>query len=374
MVDLLEYKCPNCGGAIRFDAGKQEMACPFCNSVIEMEALKAMEEEMSQSQISESVDWEYSGGEWREGEQQGMAVYSCNTCGGEIVGDETLGATSCPFCGTPVVMTSKFAGTLRPDMVIPFKLDKNAALTALQKHYLKKKLLPSVFKDRSHLDEVKGVYVPFWLFDADTDAHIEYKAIKVRRWSDKDYDYREDSVYHVVREGGIGFSQVPVDGSKAIDDTLMESIEPFAMKESVDFQSAYLAGYLANKYDVNADESTPRANERIKNSTASEFAKTVTGYNTVTPQRTNIKLKSGGVRYALLPVWLLSTRWKGQKFTFAMNGQTGKFVGDLPMDKGAFWRWFGVIFGISAAVIFAVLFTNPNIFKSLAGSAIDFFL
>ena len=365
---LLEYKCPNCGGSLKFDPGKQELVCPYCSSVVDMEAMKAMDEEAAQSQESESIDWRYEGGQWSEDEQQGMAVYSCDTCGGQIVGDETLGAASCPFCGTPVVMTSKFAGTLRPDMVIPFKLGKDAALAALQKHYMNKKLLPAVFKDRSHLDEIKGVYVPFWLFDADTDAHIEYRATKIRRWSDSSYNYREESVFHVVREGGIGFSQVPVDGSKAIDDTLMESIEPFAMTEAVDFQSAYLAGYLANKYDVDADESIPRANERIKNSTASAFAKTVVGYNAVTPQSTNIKLKSGRVRYALFPVWLLSTRWKGQKFAFAMNGQTGKFVGDLPLDKGAYWKWFSTIFGISAAVMFAVSQLAPNMVLSLSNN------
>jgi len=368
---LLEYKCPNCGGSIQFDPGTQEMSCPYCRSVIDMEALKSMDDEMAQNQESESIEWGYEGGGWRQGEQQGLAVYSCNTCGGEIVGDETLGATSCPFCGTPVVMASKFAGTLRPDMVIPFKLGKDAALSALQKHYLKKKLLPAVFKDRSHLDEIKGVFVPFWLFDADADAHIEYRATKVRSWSDNDYYYKEESVFRVVREGGIGFNQVPVDGSKAIDSTLIESIEPFTMTEASDFQSAYLAGYLANKYDVDATESTSRANERIKNSTASAFANTVTGYTSVTPQSTNIKLKNGKVHYALLPVWLLSTRWKERKFTFAMNGQTGKFVGDLPLDKGAYWKWFLTIFGISSAAIFTVFQMNPGIFGSLSDIAAE---
>ena len=351
---LLEYKCPNCGGAIRFDPGSQEMACPFCRSVINVEALKAMDEEAAQHQESESIDWGYEGCGWREGEQQGMAVYSCNSCGGAIVGDATLGATSCPFCGTPVVMSSKFAGTLRPDMVIPFKIGKDAALAALQKHYLGKKLLPAVFKDRNHLDEIKGVYVPFWLFDADVDAHIEYRATKIRCWSDSDYNYREESVFRVLRDGGIGFSQVPVDGSKAIDDTLMESIEPYAMAEAVDFQSAYLAGYFANTHDVDAAECSGRANERIKNSTMSAFAKTVTGYDQVTAQRSNIRLKCGGVRYALFPVWLLSTRWQSKKFVFAMNGQTGKFIGDLPLDKGAYWKWFFKIFGASAAAMFIV--------------------
>lgn len=348
---LVEYKCPNCGGPIEFSPGTQELVCPYCGSEINIEALTAMDGDLVQNQESEAINWKYEGDEWGEDEQKGMSVYSCKSCGGEIVGDETLGAASCPFCGSPVVMTSKFSGTLRPDIVIPFKLGKEAALAALQKHYLGKKLLPAVFKDRNHLDEIKGVYVPFWLFDADADARIEYKASKIRSWSDDDYDYTETSVYRLIREGGIGFNQVPVDGSSVIDDTLMESIEPFRMAEAVDFQTAYLAGYFANKYDVGSEESSYRANERIRNSTTEAFSDTISGYSSVTPESTYISLKSGGARYSLLPVWFLSTSWQGQNFIFAMNGQTGKFVGDLPLDKAASRSWFWRIFGLSAAAL-----------------------
>ncbi|MDR1620504.1 MAG: hypothetical protein LBS18_07580 [Clostridiales bacterium] len=348
---LLEYKCPNCGGAIQFDPGTQEMVCPYCDSVMNVDALRAMDEALDHVREEDGIGWIYEGGEWQQDERQGMVVYSCHSCGGEIVGDETLGATACPFCGNPVVISSKFAGTLRPDLVIPFKLGKAEALQAMQRHYFGKKLLPEVFKDRSHLDEVKGVYVPFWLFDADADVKIEYNATKTRFWSDSNYNYTETSTYHVFREGEIGFNQIPIDGSQAVDDALMESIEPFHMKDAVDFQSAYLAGYFANKYDVGATQSIKRADERAKNSAIAVFAKTVTGYNMVVPRDSNIQLKSGGVRYALLPVWLLSTSWQGKKYTFAMNGQTGKFVGDLPLDKAAYKSWFLKIFGVSAAAL-----------------------
>jgi len=330
------------------------MVCPYCDSVMDVAALAAMDEELATAQKSEAVDWGYEGGGWAEGEQQGMAVYTCNSCAGEIVGDETLGATSCPFCGNPVVMTSKFSGTLRPDIVIPFQLDKAAALKALQGHYLGKRLLPQAFKDKNHLDEVKGVYVPFWLFDADTDAHVDYNATRIRRWSDSKFNYTETSTFRVVREGGIGFADVPVDGSSVMDDTLMESIEPFSMKDAVDFKTAYLAGYFANKYDRNADQSVDRANERIRNSTEAAFASTVTGYDTVTPRNASIQLKSGGVKYALLPVWVLGTSWQGKNYIFAMNGQTGKFVGNMPLDKKAYRNWFAKIFGVAAAALLAV--------------------
>jgi uncharacterized Zn finger protein (UPF0148 family) len=71
---LLEYKCPNCGGAIQFNPGTQEMVCPYCDSVMDVEALRAMDEKLEHGQETENIAWDYQGDEWQEGEQQGMAV------------------------------------------------------------------------------------------------------------------------------------------------------------------------------------------------------------------------------------------------------------------------------------------------------------
>ena len=132
----------------------------------------------------------------------------------------------------------------------------------------------------------------------------------------------------------------------------MESLEPFDFSEAVDFQTAYLAGYLADKYDVDAEQSIGRANDRIKQSTADAFSATVQGYTAVTPEATSIRLQNGQSKYALYPVWLLNTTWKGKKYTFAMNGQTGKLVGDLPLDKSAYNKWLFGLTGIIGAAIF----------------------
>ena len=349
MAVLQEFKCPNCDGAIEFDSGAQKMKCPYCDSEFEVESLLAYEEELK-NQPEDDLSWDTAGNEWQEGEADGLRVYCCNTCGGEIVTDETTGATECPYCGNPVIMTGQFAGSLRPDLVIPFKMDKKAAMAALHNHYKGKVLLPKVFKDQNHIKEVKGLYVPVWLFDADADAHVQYKATRVRHWSDSNYRYTETSHFAVTRAGGIGFEHVPVDGSSKMDDTLMESIEPFHVRDAVDFQTAYLSGFLADKYDVDADASVVRANQRIKHSTETAFAATVQGYTTVVPVSSTINLQNGRARYALYPVWILNTKWNGQKFTFGINGQTGKIAGDLPMDKGKFWTWLlGLAGGVSAA-------------------------
>ncbi|MBE5851428.1 MAG: hypothetical protein E7299_00500 [Lachnospiraceae bacterium] len=354
MAALQEYKCPCCGGAIAFDSTLQKMKCPFCDTEFEMETLASYDNELK-NEPEENMSWDDTAGtEWENGEADGLRSYVCKSCGGEIVGDETTAATSCPFCDNPIVMMGQFSGSLKPDYVIPFKVDKKAAKAALKKHYDGKRLLPKVFKDQNHIDEIKGIYVPVWLFDADADASIRYKATKVRAWSDQNYDYTETSFYAVSRGGKIGFERVPVDGSSKMDDTLMESIEPFNFSEAVNFQTAYLAGYLADKYDVDSEQSIGRANERIKKSTENEFAATVQGYATVTPEATSIRLQNGKAKYALYPVWLLNTTWNGEKYVFVMNGQTGKFAGDLPLDKAAYKKWLFGLTGLIGVAIYAI--------------------
>lgn len=353
---LQDYKCPCCAGAIEFNSSVQKMKCPYCDTEFEMEALKAFDLKLDEEQ--DNTEWEKSAGsEWAEGESENINTYHCASCGGDIIADENTAASSCPYCGNPVVMMNKLSGSLKPDAVIPFKLDKEAAKAALSKHLEGKKLLPKVFKSQNTIDSITGIYVPFWMFDTDVNADIRYKATKERKWSDENFDYTETSYYGINRAGDIRFEGVPVDGSSKMADDLMESIEPFNMAEAVDFQTAYLAGYLADKYDVDAESSVPRANERIKNSTIDAFRNTVKGYDSVNTEKCNVRYSNGVSKYVLCPVWILNTNWNGEKYTFAMNGQTGKFVGNLPADKSLLWKYFaGVGAGVSAIAFIISLF------------------
>ena len=354
MSDIQEYKCPCCGGAITFDSTIQKMKCPYCDTDFEVETLAGYDSELKNDR-EDDMKWDtVAGQEWQDGETDGLHSYVCKSCGGEIVCDENTAVSSCPYCGNPVAMMGMFSGALKPDYVIPFKLDKNAAKKALKEYCEGKSLLPKVFKNENHIDEIKGVYVPFWLFDTEADANMRYKATKVRMWSDSTYEYTETSFFSVSRSGSLKFKKVPVDGSSKMPDDLMESLEPFDFSQAVDFQTAYMAGYMADKYDVDADKSAERANERIRNSTGEAFRATVQGYDTVTKEAGSIQLKNGKVRYAFFPVWLLTTSWRGENYLFAMNGQNGKMVGDLPTDKGAYIRWLFGLTGVIGAVLFAI--------------------
>ena len=339
METLLEYKCPACGGALNFDSSVQKMKCPYCDTELEMEALQELDAALKQEGSSDFT-WETQPeGRWSEEETANLCTFICNSCGGEIVGDENTAATNCPYCDNPVVMAGRFQGDLRPDLVVPFKLDKEQAKAALSQHLKKKPLLPKLFKSQNRLESIQGIYVPFWLFDTDVDASIRYKATRVQHWSDSNYNYTRTSFYSLLRSGTIGFDNVPVDGSSKMSNDLMESIEPYDLSQGVDFQTAYLAGYLADKYDVDAGDCQSRANDRIQVSTEQAFAATTMGYTSVIPEHTNIRLSGGRVRYALLPVWILTTRYQNEIYTFAMNGQTGKMVGNLPIDWKLFWAY-----------------------------------
>ena len=224
-----EYKCPCCSGALAFDSSVQKLKCPFCDTEFEVEAVKAYDEDLK-NEGTDNLDWDTNAGtQWTVDEATGLRSYICQSCGGEIVGDENTAATDCPFCGNHAIIMQQFSGALKPDYVIPFKLDKEAAKAKYKQHLMGKFLLPKVFKDENHIDEIKGIYVPFWLFDSDADADIRFRATRTRAWSDSNYNYVQTSYYSVYRAGNIGFDHVPVDGSTRMADDLMESVEPWLL-------------------------------------------------------------------------------------------------------------------------------------------------
>ena len=349
MSSLLEYKCPACGGTISFDSATQKMKCPFCESEFDVETLKKYDEILNHKP-KEEMNWDTEGGaEWHESETGDMVVFSCTSCGGEIIGEKTTAATSCPYCGSTVIVAGALSGDLKPDTVIPFKLDKEAAKENFRQFLSGKTLLPKLFKSEATIDSIKGVYVPFWLYDCDVDASIRYKATMTTAWSDARNDYVKTDTYSLWRAGTVGFDGVPEDGSLKMDDAMMEAIEPFDYSQAVDFQTAYLAGYLADKYDVTKEECAPRANARIKTSTEEIFAGTTNGFVTCVPETTDISTKNANIRYALLPVWTLTVKYKDKDYRFAMNGQTGKMIGDLPVSRAKYWGIFAAIaLGVTA--------------------------
>ena len=350
-MEVTGYKCPCCSAPVTFSSEAQKMKCESCGNTFEIEHIKQYNEETASTEQESSFDWN----EYKGEDVDGTVTYTCPSCGGVIIGDSTTAATKCPYCDNVAIMEGQVSGMLKPDLVIPFKTKKKDAENALKNFYKDKKLLPDSFKDENRIKEVKGIYVPFWLFDCDADAGIIYDATRVSSWVSGDYRYTKTDHYTAVREGAIGFDGIPTDASSKMDDAFMDSLEPYDYKDAVSFDTAYLSGFFADKYDVSTKDCISRANQRVKNSTESTFRETVVGYASVTVRNSSVRTNNGEVKYALLPVWLLNTKYEGKMYTFAMNGQTGKIVGNLPVDKCKYWCRFFAALGISAVVIGTLL-------------------
>lgn len=358
-TQVTNYQCPACTGPLHFVGVSGKLECEYCGAsydVAEIEALYAEKEEKAAAaqqaaeetrQSAPSGDggaWDTSGfsEDWGT-EGDGMRAYSCPSCGAELICDENTAATSCPYCGNPTVVPGQFSGQLRPDFIIPFKLSKEDAVKALKDHYKGKILLPKRFTQENHVQKIQGIYVPFWMFDGEAEGDAHYEATRSHTYRSGDYEITETEHYDVYRAGMVNFEKIPVDASSKMPDDHMDSIEPYDYQELKPFSTAYLPGFLADKFDVTVEQCRQRADQRCEGTLSSALRNTVTGYHTCTLIHDSVNLKRGKVHYALMPVWMLNTKWKGKDFLFAMNGQTGKLVGDLPVSWGRFWSLFAAI-------------------------------
>lgn len=379
-TQVTNYQCPACTGPLHYSAKSGKLACDYCGSsfdVAEIEALYARKEaeaaaakqaadakaEAAQAAKAEAAEAAAASGGWDTSdlsrdwgaEADGLRVYSCPSCGAELICDQSTAATACPYCGNPAIVPGQFSGALRPDYILPFRLSKDDAVQALRAHYKGKPFLPRSFTSANHIEQIQGVYVPFWLFDGGAEGAASYRASNTNVFVSGDYEITETRHYHVVRAGSLAFEKIPVDASSKMPDDHMDSIEPFDYAQLRPFSTAYLPGYLADKYDVTIDDSRDRADTRCRETLAQALRDTVTGYGACVTERKDIALRRGKVHYALLPVWMLSTKWRGQDFLFAMNGQTGKLVGDLPTDRGRFWGMFAAIAAPLTVALTAIL-------------------
>ena len=354
-MSVQEYKCPNCAGNLPFDSASGKMKCPYCEAEFEADALNIWNESQGHGE-AEKTEWENGGSEeFPQEELDSLDSNECPSCGVAVVGDKNTIALCCPYCGNTNIVKARVSGMVKPDFVIPFKLDKEAAIKALKKFQEGKRLLPSEFRAEKRIEMIQAVYVPFWLYDCEAKGHINFKTTTVKRWTSGDYDYVKTDTYLVVRGGEMAFEKIPADGSERMDDTLMDSIEPFDYSTMLDFNTAYLSGYLAEKYDIDAEQNKERTNVRIRNNVEQLFKKDVTGYTTVNTESSNVNLENGKVHYALFPVWIINTKYKDKTYAFAMNGQSGKLTGTLPISPQRSAAMFATVFAGLMAVFSAII-------------------
>jgi len=353
-AEVLEFKCPCCNAGLIFKGTTQKLTCEYCDNTFDIDTVRSYNESENR-QTAQTLTWDRTEKpEWSAAEQETMQAFHCPACGGEILADETTAATFCPYCDNPTILPARLSGGLRPEAVIPFQTTKEDAKSAFLRLCKGKPLLPKLFTKEQRVERITGVYVPFWLYDCDAAFSGGYRATRLHTWADSQYHYTRTDHFLLRRDVKAAFSGIPMDGSSKMDDTLMESIEPYDLSQMKPFEMAYLSGFLADKYDVPSENGDGRVKQRVEQSIGDELQSSFLGYATVIPTNRQLSVKHGKANYVLMPVWLLNTNYRGKRYTFAMNGQTGKMTGTFPVCPKRTAVWFAGIFAGVTAVVTAI--------------------
>lgn len=342
MNDALNHKCPSCDAVLKFNPHGQNWKCEYCKSEFNLEEIEKSEKKKGNTLEEKST------------KKGNIDVYICSACGASIIADENTSATSCVYCKNTAILKDKLQDEFNPELLIPFRNTKEDAIAAFKKLGKGRILMPKAFNDINNINEMSGIYIPFWLYDYEASGVIEADCKRISTWRSGDYRYTKTDDYLVTRGGNMEFLNIPTDGSKRFNDDIMNSIEPFNYEDLKKFNYSYLSGFLSEKYDVSKEEAQTSADDRAKKSFIDQMKKDMVGYNTVVPVKNDIKLTNNASRYVLLPVWMLNIKYKEKIYTFAMNGQTGKMIGDIPIDKKKAVIMWLLIFFISFGILLLI--------------------
>lgn len=349
----VNHKCPCCRANLTFNPKEQNWICEYCDSKFELDDLKKNEEKFEKKEVSEEI----------QGVEGNFDVYRCPDCGAEIITDANTVATFCIYCKNTSIIKERLVGKFELKRMIPFQTTRDDAVKAFVKLKKGHPLMPKEFNDQKNIMDIRGIYIPFWLFSSSVNGHLVSDCKRVRTGRRGDYEYITTETFEVVRDGVANFSYVPNDGSKKFDDNIMNSIEPYDYSKLVDFSPSYLAGFYAEKYDLDSDEAKNNVCDRIKSSMEFMLNNTVRGYSSSVVKEMDVRYDDLVVEYVFLPVWFLNIKYKDKMHTFAMNGETGRLVGDIPVDRKKVWFFFLIFFVISfmVCVVIFYLFIRSNV-------------
>ena len=338
-MGVSDHKCKACKAVLKFNPTKQKWVCEYCGTQYSLEDLEQNKKEKNVSNSAKSV----VNGNYKE--------YHCPDCGAEIVMDENTSATACVYCGNTAIISDRLNGEFAPKNIIPFKKTREQAIEAFSNYKKGKWFMPSEFVRKENIEKTSGVYIPFYLYDMDVFEQINVNAIKETRWSDSDFYYTKKDYYKVYRAGNMSFNKIPTDASKKFHDDIMDSIEPFDYNGLVEFNSSYMSGFLAEKYDIEMNDLENRAKKRAIETAKDTLYKDIIGYDEKIIRSAVDEVDIKETSYVLLPVWMLNVKYNGKIYTLAMNGQTGKFIGNVPIS----WKKVAKVWTITFVIITAIM-------------------
>ena len=330
-------KCPACNASISFNPKLQKFKCDYCGAEFTIEDIKANASKKEKEEVKEN--------------NEDYVQFRCESCGAEVVTDSQTTATFCVYCGNTVVLKEKVEGTFKPDYIIPFSKTKEEAVEAFKNVTKGKPLTPKLFNDEKNIEKIRGVYIPFFMYDFLVNGELRMSGTRIKTWTRGRTHYTQTDIYNIFRKGSMVFDKVPSDASTRFDDDMMETIEPFKYEALVPFEKAFLSGFLAERYDEKEETVVNKTSNRAKTTTRDIMFADPKMYSSKVIQGETFNVEVQNKYYALLPVWMVNVKYNNKPYLFAMNGQTGEFIGNLPTDPKKVVLYFILIFVITFLVI-----------------------
>lgn len=336
------YKCPNCGGELVFDPAEQNYHCGYCQSRFSQQELERIEPDQREAGREQGLkeagaqegNQEDSREDSRENSQEEALIYHCPSCGAQIVTDETTAASFCYYCHNPVVLEGRLSGKYLPDKIIPFAIGREAAIKQFMNFVKRKRFVPRDFFNESQIEKLSGVYYPYWSYGCHVEGRVAGEAARIRVWMAGDTEFTETSVFHVERQGEVTLDCMTKNALRSSDKALVEGVLPFRTQEMKEFSMGYLAGFFAEKRDMEREEFAEGMRQDARSCAKSLLRGSIQGYSTVNIQQDQAKISQEEWQYLLLPVWVLTYGGRnGRMYYYAMNGQTGNVCGELPVDR-----------------------------------------
>ncbi len=315
------YKCRNCGGNVVYDPDRKEMHCPYCDG-------------------TDTQDKRPGGG--RE---------TCANCGAPIEAGDYRSAVKCEYCGHYTIFDERVEGVYEPRLILPFKIGKNTAVKRLENEFSRRIFAPVTFLAQATVEKMEGNYVPFWLYDMKAYCHYAGTGTRVRVWVSGDTEFTETSYFQVSRDMDVDFEKLPVDASLAMEDNVMDLMEPYGYEALENFRPEYMSGFLGEIYNQDAETLEKRARDKAGRDASVMLHNTLNGYTTLIPQQENISLNSIQSSYALLPVWWYRYSFEGKNYDCFVNGQTGKVVGKAPLSVRRIFAYGGTFFACMSLIL-----------------------
>lgn len=357
LTALEKHACPACGAQANWNPKRSRLECPYCGteSPYEVNPETGRIEEIDLVRTLREMPGELRG--WKAAKR----TVKCRSCRAVSVFDPERVGQNCEFCGSPELIDyEEIQAPIRPQSLLPFKVSEDRVRDDLRRWYRSKWFAPNKLKKRALVDTVRGVYLPYWTFDARVrcrwTAEAGYYYYTTETFRDSQGRTRSRQVRHVRWEPASGqlehfFDDEPVPGTQGVDVGLLKEVEPFPTQDLVPYDTAYLSGFVVEHYQVVLVEAAHRARESMLAQLRQMCAAQVPG-DTQRHLRIYPEFSSETFKHILAPVWLLTYNYGSRSFQVVVNGYTGKIAGRYPKS---FWKIFFLVTAIVMLVLFFLL-------------------